>query len=108
MAIEALALLKVSPLAAPTSPGSHVEKLDDAFIVSIGASFAADPEALGEALLHAVGEDTLALHQDPRGVLFIPSVAAPKARSYEAVVAEVGEGGTWLQFEDDEPEGAAD
>ena len=30
-----------------------------------------------------------------RGVLFIPDVAAPQARSYAGVIAEVGEGGEW-------------
>jgi hypothetical protein len=106
MAIEALALLKLS--VPPASTSARIDRLDDAVIVHTGADFAADPEELGAALLAAVGEDTLAQHHDPRGILFIPSVAAPKARAYEAVVAEVGEGGSWAQFEDDDDEGAAD
>jgi len=34
-------------------------------------------------------------HMDPRGVFFIPDVAAPRARNYDAVLEEVGEGGLW-------------
>ncbi|MDB4991480.1 MAG: hypothetical protein JWN04_6658 [Myxococcaceae bacterium] len=93
MPIEALALLHLDTL--PAMPSVQVDRLDDASIVHTGASFTAEPEALLEALIALVGADALADHDDPRGILFIPHVAAPSARSYEAVVTEVGEGGVW-------------
>jgi len=94
MPIQALALLRLKTLPTGSAP-TRIERLDDAVLVYTGASFATEPEQLAEALAGLVGESTLAEHDDPRGILFIPDVAAPKARSYEAVVEEVGEGGVW-------------
>lgn len=91
MPIEALALLRLKTL----STTARVDRLDDAVIVHTGQSFAIEPEQLVEALEALIGESSLAQHDDPRGVLFVPDVAAPKARSYDAVVDEVGEGGVW-------------
>jgi len=91
MPIEALALLRLQTL----HTSARLERLDDALIVHTGASFATEPEQLAEALAGLVGQAALAQHDDPRGILFIPDVAAPQARSYDAVVEEVGEGGVW-------------
>jgi hypothetical protein len=91
MPIEALALLRLQTL----HTSARAERLDDALIVHTGVSFATEPEQLAEALAALVGESALAQHDDPRGILFIPDVAAPRGRSYDAVVEEVGEGGVW-------------
>jgi hypothetical protein len=91
MPIEALALLRLKTL----QTTARVDRLDDALIVHTGQSFATEPEQLAEALTALVGEAALAQHDDPRGILFVPDVAAPKTRSYDAVVDEVGEGGVW-------------
>src|SRR5690606_12973677 len=63
------------------------------------ASFATEPVELSLALHGLLGE-ALAEHRDARGIFFIPEVAAPRARSYEAVVEEVGEGGVWAPLVD--------
>jgi len=60
----------------------------------LNEDFAQEPEQLSIAVHGLVGEP-LEAHQDPRGIFFIPSVAAPRARTYEGVVEEVGEGGVW-------------
>jgi hypothetical protein len=91
MPIEALALLRLKTL----NISARVDRLDDAVLVHTGHSFATEPEQLVEALEALIGESSLAQHDDPRGVLFVPDVAAPKAQSYDAVVDEVGEGGVW-------------
>ncbi|MDB4976016.1 MAG: hypothetical protein JWN48_4357 [Myxococcaceae bacterium] len=107
MAIQALALLHTVTL--QTDGATRVDRLDDAVLVHTGAEFAAEPEDLAEALIARVGAEALADHDDPRGILFIPDVAAPQARTYEAVVAEVGEGGVWAELESaDEPGQDAD
>ncbi|MEY4508139.1 MAG: hypothetical protein RLZZ450_261 [Pseudomonadota bacterium] len=91
MPIEALALLRLKTL----QTTARVDRLDDAVIVHTGQSFAVEPEQLAEALEALVGESSLAQHDDLRGVFFLPDVAAPKGRSYDAVIDEVGEGGVW-------------
>jgi hypothetical protein len=90
MPITALALLRIA------QPATHlrVQALSDSVIVHTELDFAAEPAQLSIALADQLGEP-LREHQDPRGILFIPSVAAPTGGSYQAVVAEVGEGGVW-------------
>jgi hypothetical protein len=41
-------------------------------------------------------EALVAVHRDRRGVLAFPDVIDPNAASYRGIVAEVGDGGTWL------------
>jgi hypothetical protein len=94
MAITALALLRFSHAQLASAPAVRVDALDDGVLVHTGESFAAEPAELSLALHQQLGE-LLALHQDERGILFIPDVAKPSARSSEAVVDEVGEGGVW-------------
>lgn len=96
MAIEALALLRISNL----EQSARVKPLADCVIVHTGKSFATEPEELVEALATALGEAALAQHDDSRGILFMPDVAAPKALAYDAIVDEVGEGGVWGQREE--------
>jgi len=106
--MQALALLRFDPavLAASSVP---FQPLRDGLIVQTGADFANEPAQLRAALLARVGPDALAKHVDPRGILFLPDVAAPSSSSYDAVVSEVGEGGVWSAPADAEagPFGAA-
>ncbi|HEX5655732.1 MAG TPA: hypothetical protein VFX59_00995 [Polyangiales bacterium] len=90
MPITALALLRIEKPAT----SNRVQTLSDGVILHTQLDFSSDPEDLSMALANSVGE-ALFTHEDPRGIFFIPSVAAPKATSYDAVIAEVGEGGVW-------------
>lgn len=98
MAIHAIALLQIKPGAgADALPlgAARVETLDDSILLHTGARFASEPTALSYAVHALLGDELASQHRDPRGVLFIPDVAAPTARSYEAVIKEVGEGAEW-------------
>ncbi len=90
MPISALALLRI----AKPETSHRVDVLSDGVILHTSLPFSEDPEDLSVSLVSALGERLLT-HDDARGIFFIPSVAAPKAQSYEAVIAEVGEGGVW-------------
>jgi hypothetical protein len=92
MAITAMALLRIPNL--PALAG-RVKALEDAVLFYTGADFATDPAALARLVREQLGEETAGKHVDPRGIFFVPHVAAPAARNYEAVIAEVGEGGVW-------------
>jgi hypothetical protein len=92
MPIAAIAVLRVNvPFAAQVT----TQPLEDGVLVQTGLDFAEEPEVLSSALHALLGPALLAQHDDPRGVFFLPDVAAPKARRYEAVIEEVGEGGVW-------------
>jgi hypothetical protein len=91
MPITALALLRI----AKPATALRTDELTDSVIVHTDTDFSVEPEELAGRLREQLGEDVLAHHDDPRGILFIPSVAKPSARSYEEVIAEVGEGGVW-------------
>src|SRR5690242_19178961 len=99
MGITAMALLKIRDLALPPEAGMRVEQLEDAVLIHTGESFALEPEELGDVLLDAVGA-AITDHADPRGIFFLPDVAAPKARTYVGVIAEVADGGVWAQLGD--------
>jgi hypothetical protein len=92
MSIAAIALLRVT---APLASQVSVQPLEDGVLVQTGLDFAEEPEVLSSALHALLGRALLAEHDDPRGVFFIPGVAAPKSRRYDAVIEEVGEGGLW-------------
>ena len=94
MPITAIALLRISHTALTGSGTLKVEALDDGVLVHTGQSFASEPSELSLALHAALG-DALQQHRDERGILFIPDVAAPKQKTYERVIEEVGEGGVW-------------
>jgi hypothetical protein len=101
MAISTLCLLQTpKPSSSPPHPRHVVklEQLDDALLLHTDLDFAEEPEALAAALREALGEDLARQHQDARGVFLIPSIAGPRARSYAAVIEEVGEGGVWAAW----------
>src|ERR1700753_3225255 len=90
MGITAIALLKIPGLVS----AQRVERLDDAALLHTAEEFGDEPLALSLAVRALVG-DALDEHSDPRGIFFIPSVVKPSARSYDAVIEEIGEGGVW-------------
>jgi hypothetical protein len=95
MPIDAIALLRI-PANQATVPGAvRIQPLEDAVLVHTGLPFADEPEVLSSALRALLGDALLERHADPRGIFFIPDVAAPKARSYDAVIEEIAEGGSW-------------
>jgi hypothetical protein len=94
MAITAIALLRVEPPAGLAKQAGRITRLEDAILLHTRADFSDEPASLSRIVREQLGE-ALDAHSDPRGIFFIPDVAAPKARSYEAVIAEVGEGGEW-------------
>ncbi|AKF08425.1 hypothetical protein DB32_005574 [Sandaracinus amylolyticus] len=102
MALDAIALLRLS--ASDLPEGAVVRTLSDGVLVRTRASFASEPDELAHALRRAVG-DALDRHRDERGVLILPDVARPSGKTYESVVDEIGEGGTWISLDEDE-EGA--
>src|SRR4051812_13525457 len=94
MTIEANALLRIADAKPLEGQDLRFAQLDDAILLHLRTGFAAEPEQLSERVEELLGP-ALAQHDDPRGILYIPDVAAPRSRSYDAVVAEVGEGGVW-------------
>lgn len=95
MSITAIALLTVERTALPPDLALRIDVLDDALLLHLDEDFGSEPETLSLTTRAVVGEALEAQHQDPRGIFFLPSVAAPSGRTYEAVVAEIGEGGVW-------------
>ncbi|MFT3769572.1 MAG: hypothetical protein QM820_29400 [Minicystis sp.] len=92
MGIDAVALLRGIDHTLP--PNLHVRKLEDALLVSTGVRFGGAPDELGLGVRAALGE-ALDAHQDARGVFVIPDVAEPRAKTYDGVIAEIGEAGEW-------------
>jgi hypothetical protein len=81
----------VTPVAYPFKPVGS-----DATACSLGIGFGTEPEELA-AYVRQVAGTTLDLHQDPRGVFVVPSVAWKSSySSYQAVLDEVGELGQWV------------
>jgi hypothetical protein len=95
MPIQAIALLKLTDLSTSAASGARIEPLDDCALLHTGESFATEPEQLSARVRALLGEAVADRHDDARGIFYIPDVAAPKARTYDAVIAEVGEGGAW-------------
>lgn len=95
MAISAIALLRIKHLAALSGSDLHVTALEDAVLLHTGAGFACQPETLTRVVRGLVGDALDVEHKDSRGIFFIPDVASPSARTYEAVIEEIGEGGVW-------------
>jgi hypothetical protein len=95
MAILAIVLLRLPGCTPQPEPSVRVEPLTDAVLLHTTASFGSDPEDLGALLQRSLGAQ-LEEHEDARGIFVLPSVAVPSARSYDAVIAEVGEGGMWI------------
>jgi hypothetical protein len=98
MPITAICLLKVPSLPLPSTGPVRVETLDDSVLLHTTLDFADDPEDLAGAVRSLLGEGLASQHQDPRGLFLIPSVGAPRARSYAQVIAEVADGGVWAPW----------
>lgn len=94
MGIDAVALLKGNDLEVPEH--LHVQRLEDATLVHTGVGFGEDLEMLAYAIRTSVG-DALDRHDDPRGIFVLPDVAEPSAKTYDGVVAEIGEAGEWVR-----------
>jgi hypothetical protein len=97
MAIKAIALLSLPAPLSQLPASVQIEQLDDALLVHLQQDFAEEPEQLAATLQELLGVQLVA-HRDPRGIFFIPAVAAPKARTYHGVIDEVGEGGVWASL----------
>jgi len=99
MPITAICLLRLrSAPQLPTAGAVRVEALEDGLLLHTPLSFADEPEEIAGAVRSLLGEPLAAAHTDPRGVYLIPSAAAPTARTYAGVIAEVGEGGVWTEW----------
>ncbi|HZO13164.1 MAG TPA: hypothetical protein VFB62_07890 [Polyangiaceae bacterium] len=92
MSIDAVALLKGKDLALPEDLQST--SLDDATLVDTGLDLSSSELAI--ELSETLGE-ALDAHDDARGVFVMPAKVQPKARSYQAVIDEVGELGMWVE-----------
>jgi hypothetical protein len=100
VSIDAVILLKpksASALRAALDPDTFSGAVldDGSIMLYTGERFdpiARDRDA-GRALL---SEALAAAHADPRGLLFFPDVASPRARTYDALVAELERGSVWV------------
>jgi hypothetical protein len=98
VSIDAVALLRIRKLAPPQDAfgGEHtVQHRGNASLVNTFNRFdgtAPDEHAL--ALRRVLGS-LLDAHDDSRGILFFPDVCEPRAKSYDAIVHEVGGAGVW-------------
>ncbi|HET8937732.1 MAG TPA: hypothetical protein VFN67_30015 [Polyangiales bacterium] len=99
MPITAICLLKVPSLPLPEQGPVRAETLEDSVLLHTTLDFSDDPEDVAGAVRSLLGEDWAEQHEDERGVFLIPSVAAPRARSYDQVIEEVGEGGVWAPWD---------
>jgi hypothetical protein len=107
MPITAICLLQLrSAPQLPTQGPVRVEALQDGLLLHTPLDFGDDPEELASAVRSLLGEPLASEHRDARGVFLIPSAAAPKARSYAEVIAEVGEGGVWSPWTEPQPTAA--
>lgn len=102
MAIAAIALLRIDDFSLPPGSALRIDSLDDAILLHTGASFGSEPEALTESVRTLLGDALAARHKDPRGIFFLPDVARPRGRTYDAVLEEIGEAGVWGPCSDDE------
>lgn len=121
MAIETVALIKLPPAvftSLPRAEGAPAELprlrlkgeqgatfearlLDDGALVYTAVPFGAEGSAVLDTLWELLG-DALADHDDDHGIFVLPSVANVGAASYDAVIAELGEAGEWIAFDDEE------
>jgi hypothetical protein len=99
MSINAICLFKLPSLPLPAQGPVRAQALEDCVLLHTTLDFADDPEDVSGAVRTLLGEQLASQHEDERGVFLIPSVALPRARSYEAVIEEVGEGGVWAAWE---------
>lgn len=94
MTIDAVALLRIPGFTPPED--ADVRELEDGFLLFLGVEFENDPEAILDALDDALG-DSLADHEDERGVFVLPDAAEPEdATTYDQVITAVGDKGIFL------------
>jgi len=93
------------------SEGIYAEELEDgSFLLHTFQPFSVFEEGGMDAIqwLAQFGEALPEVHEDPRGILFFPDSIEPEATTYDGVVEEVGDEGSWLSPGDIElPEGLA-
>lgn len=81
------------------SEGLYAEELEDGSVLvhtfQPYAVFAAHPNE-GRSWLGQFGPVLPFVHDDPRGLLFFPESCDPAASTYEDVVREIGDRGTWV------------
>jgi hypothetical protein len=94
MPITANALLRIEPLTPIPARAGRITRLDDCILLHTQADFSEEPASLSRTVREKLGE-VIDLHTDPRGIFFIPSVAKLSARTYDAALAEIAEGGEW-------------
>jgi len=95
MAITAIALLRLQTLTGLEVKSLRIERLDDAVLLYTDVDFSNEPETLAQIVLSQAGDPLRAEHRDPRGIFFVPDVVSPKARTYDGVIEEIGDGGVW-------------
>lgn len=69
----------------------RLEALEDGIKLHLGLELGEDPDRFGLAVRIALGDAVGALER----VFVYPEVARPSASTYEALLAEVGDGGEW-------------
>lgn len=81
------------------SEGLYAEELEDGAVLvhtfQPYAVFAAHPNE-GRSWLGQFGPVLPFVHDDPRGLLFFPESCDPSASTYDEVVREIGDRGTWV------------
>jgi hypothetical protein len=113
MAMNTTLLLRIAPDAlasrlARVDPGANryrtadgaatleLAPLDDAATLALtSVDFLDEPDEVARNIRRALG-DALDAHADKHGVFAFPDKARPAARTYDAVIAEVGELGMWI------------
>jgi hypothetical protein len=106
MGIDAVFLLRVNSKAVFREcfarmglPDACLDPLDDGTVLLSTMQTYGSAFELRTILAHAFGGALADVHDDPRGVLAFPDVCEPKARSYDAIVAEIGSAGVWLPLD---------
>jgi hypothetical protein len=93
MPMNTAVVLRVANASFPTT--LETIALEDATLVYTDLPFETDRTELTDQLADLLDE-ALDDHEDARGLYVFPTVVKPKAKTYEAVLEELGEGGEWL------------
>ena len=81
----------------------RVRALDNATLVHLDAPLTEDPRVLGALLVMKVGQ-VLAAHDEPRGVPVYPESYALEAKTWDAALAELGDGADWIPLDAGAPQ----
>jgi len=100
MSMNAIAVLRIDPDVVRASlpqggESPRIDALENATLVHLGMPLTAEPQALGLRLASLMG-DVLALHQEARGVPVYPTSYELKAKTWDAAIAELGDGADWI------------